>query len=72
MILSKLVAKVLPLVLKAVLKAISSDLKPLQAYVFKKNDLDEKCEEFEKRIRKLEEGSFNLLKDNKGKWYEGK
>ena len=62
--------KVLPLVLKGVLKAFAPELKPLKEYVFKKNDLDIKCEEFEKRIRVLEKNKCSKCSDDKGKWYD--
>ena len=81
MIISKVISKVLPLVLKEVLKAVMPELKPLKKYVFQKNELDKKCEEFESRLRELEDNSHpkrdfiecdtckKKVKE-KGKWYE--
>ena len=54
MIISKLITKILPFLLKEVWKAVLPELKPLQKYVYQKNELDEKIEEHEDRIKKLE------------------
>lgn len=66
MIISKVVSKVLPLVLKGVLKAVMPELEPLKKYVYQDNELDKKCEDFEKRIRRLE----GTKMPGHNKWYE--
>ena len=54
MIVSKLVSKILPFLLKEVWKAVLPELKPLQEYVYQPNELDQKTKNHEKRIKKLE------------------
>jgi len=54
MIVSKLVSKILPFLLKEVWKAVLPELKPLQKYVYQPNELDQKTKNHEKRIKKLE------------------
>tara|TARA_R100000808_G_scaffold14297_1_gene33849 strand:+ start:4818 stop:4997 length:180 start_codon:yes stop_codon:yes gene_type:complete len=54
MIVSKLVSKILPFLLKEVWKAVLPELKPLQKYVYQPNELDKKTKNHEKRIKKLE------------------
>ena len=54
MIVSKLVSKILPFLLKEVWKAVLPELRPLQQYVNEPNELDQKTKDHEKRIKKLE------------------
>ena len=57
MIISKLLAKLLPELLPKLMpnifKQLMPELKPLQKYVYEKNDLDEKVEKMEKQIEAL-------------------
>ena len=48
-IIGKLLEKLLPLIFKQLMP----ELKPLQKYVYEKNDLDEKVEKMEKQIEAL-------------------
>ena len=54
MITSKIIAKVLPFIMKQVWKAILPELKPLQKYVNEPNDLDLKVKRIEKKLKRLE------------------
>ncbi len=54
MIVSKIVSKILPFLLKEVWKAVLPELRPLQQYVNEPNELDQKTKDHEKRIKKLE------------------
>lgn len=57
MIISNLLKKILPLILKQLMP----ELRPLQKYVYEKNELDQKMEEVEKKVEDLEKGVKNLL-----------
>tara|TARA_Y100000401_G_C8189023_1_gene157811 strand:- start:97 stop:285 length:189 start_codon:yes stop_codon:yes gene_type:complete len=54
LITSKIIAKVLPFIMKQVWKAILPELKPLQKYVNEPNDLDLKVKRIEKKLKRLE------------------
>ncbi len=54
MITSKLITKILPLVLKALLP----ELAPLKKYVEEDNELDIKVRQLEDRIKKIEHGKM--------------
>lgn len=60
MIASRIIAKILPHLLKKVFEAVMPELKPLQKYVYEKNELDEKVEKLEKRINDLECDKNNM------------
>ena len=54
MIVSKLVSKILPFLLKEVWKAVLPELKPLQKYVNEPNDLDLKVKRIQKKIKRID------------------
>ena len=53
MIISKLLAKLVPLVMKAVWKQIQPELKPLQKYVYEPNINNVKISQLEDDIKKI-------------------
>ena len=59
MIISKIIGKILPLILKEVFKAVMPELRPLQKYVNEPNELDDKVKELEKRLEKVEFSNNN-------------
>ena len=54
MITSKIIAKVLPFIMKQVWKAVIPELKPLQQYVNEPNELDLKVKRIEKKLKRIE------------------
>ena len=54
MIISKIIGKILPLILKEVFKAVMPELRPLQKYVNEPNELDKDMKKIKKRVSHLE------------------
>ena len=73
MIISKLLAKLVPLVMKAVWKQIQPELKPLQKYVYEPNINNVKISQFEDEIKKIK-SKMNKKNGKKKtddvKWYD--
>ena len=73
MIKSKLLAKLVPLVMKAVWKQIQPELKPLQKYVYEPNINNVKISQLEDDIKKIK-SKMNKKKGKKKtddvKWYD--
>ena len=63
MIISKILAKLVPLVMKAVWKQIQPELKPLQTYVNEPNENNIKINKLEDDIAEIK----NKMKKQKGK-----
>ena len=73
MIISKLLAKLVPLVMKAVWKQIQPELKPLQKFVYEPNINNVKISQLEDDIKKIK-SKMNKKKGKKKtddvKWYD--
>ena len=52
-LIAKLLPQLLPKLMPNIFKQLMPELKPLQKYVYEKNDLDEKVEKMEKQIEAL-------------------
>ena len=52
-LIAKLLHQLLPKLMPNIFKQLMPELKPLQKYVYEKNDLDEKVEKMEKQIEAL-------------------
>ena len=54
MITSKIIAKILPFIMKQVWKAVLPELKPLQKYVNEPNDLDLEIKRINKKMKRMQ------------------
>ena len=54
MITSKIMAKILPFIMKQVWKAVLPELKPLQKYVNEPNDLDLEIKRINKKMKRMQ------------------
>ena len=52
-LIAKLLPQLLPKLMPNIFKQLMPELKPLQKYVYEKNDLDDKVESMEKQIEAL-------------------
>tara|TARA_R100001463_G_scaffold60354_1_gene112857 strand:- start:70 stop:252 length:183 start_codon:yes stop_codon:yes gene_type:complete len=54
LITSKIIAKILPFIMKQVWKAVLPEIKPLQKYVYEPNDLDLEIKRINKKMKRMQ------------------